>query len=58
VPNWGLPLPRPLPVIGLAGLYPANSLMGRSPILGRPPTGSAEEPLGKESFQSPLPIPD
>ena len=38
----GLPLPWPVPVIGLWGRYPHNNLIGRSPILGRqagkPPT--------------------
>ena len=29
----GLPLSRPVPVIGLPGSYPSNNLMGRRPIL-------------------------
>ncbi len=29
VPFSGLPLPRPLPIVGLVGLYPTNSLIGR-----------------------------
>ena len=28
VPFWGVPLSRPLPVIGLVGHYPTNNLMG------------------------------
>jgi hypothetical protein len=31
----GLLLSKPVPVTGLVGLYPTNSLIGRSPILGR-----------------------
>jgi hypothetical protein len=34
-PNSGLPLSRPIPVIGLVGLYPANYLIGHGPILQR-----------------------
>ena len=30
----GLLLSEPVPVTGLVGLYPANNLIGRSPILG------------------------
>ena len=35
VPISGLPLSRPVPVIGLVGRYPTNNLIGRGPILGR-----------------------
>ena len=35
VPIWGLPLSRPLPVLGLAGHYPTNYLIGRRPPLGQ-----------------------
>jgi hypothetical protein len=34
-PIWGLPLSRPLPVLGLVGRYPTNYLIGPPPILGR-----------------------
>ncbi len=30
---WGLPLSRPLRIFGLVGLYPANSLIRRRPIV-------------------------
>lgn len=35
-PISGLPLPRPVPVIGMRGFYPLIYLMGPGPILGRP----------------------
>jgi len=35
VPISGLPLSRPVPVIGLVSRYLTNYLIGRSPILGR-----------------------
>ncbi len=35
VPVSGLRLSPPVPIIGLAGRYPANYLIGRRPILGR-----------------------
>ncbi len=35
MPFSGLQLSLPPPIIGLAGRYPANSLIGRSPILKR-----------------------
>ena len=31
----GLPLSRPLPIVGLVGLYPTNNLIGRQLILQR-----------------------
>ena len=32
---WGSTLSRPLPIAGLVGRYPANYLIGRTPIPGR-----------------------
>ena len=32
---WGTFLSEPLPIVALVGLYPANKLMGRIPILHR-----------------------
>ena len=35
VPISGLQLSLPVPIVGLVGYYPANNLIGRSPILRR-----------------------
>ena len=35
VPMWGTFLSEPLPIVALVGRYPANQLMGRTPILYR-----------------------
>ena len=35
VSSSGLPLSRPLPIVGLVGLYPTNNLIGRRLILSR-----------------------
>ena len=32
---WGSTLSRPLPIVALVGRYPANQLIGRTPIPGR-----------------------
>ena len=55
---WGLPLPRPLPIIGLGGHYPPNNLMGRRPILGRVQTAWVCTPFGAEPFQASAPMGD
>ncbi len=35
VPVWGVMLSHPLPIVALVGRYPANKLIGRTPIPGR-----------------------
>jgi len=56
VPIWGLPLSRPPPVFGLAGRYPANNLMGRSPILGRRSGVNPRYALSGKDPSRPLPL--
>ena len=46
----GPPLSRPVPVTGLVGHYPTNSLIGRSPILERQKRSMLVTPLNL-SFQ-------
>lgn len=46
---WGLPLPWPLPVIGLVSRYLTNSLIGRSPIV-RPAAYNSAADFGEEGF--------
>jgi len=57
-PIWGLPLSRPLPVIGLAGRYPANYHDGPQPHPRAPTPTSRCGPLGGEPFQASPPIGD
>ena len=54
VPIWGLPLSRPLPVLGLTGRYPANYLMGRRPPLGRSWEGISQLPFGNRGIPHPI----
>ena len=54
VPIWGLPLSRPLPVLGLAGRYPANYLIGRRPPLGRNWEGLSQFPFGNGGIPHPI----
>jgi hypothetical protein len=50
VPMWGAMLSHPLPIDGLVGRYPANYLIGRTPIQGRlnfnPRPMPAQNPMG------------
>lgn len=58
VPIWGLPLSRPLPVLGLTGRYPANYLMGRRPPLGRDWEGLSQSLSEMGEFHTPFPMED
>ena len=56
VPIWGLPLSRPLPVLGLASHYPANYLIGRRPLLGRNWEGLSQFLSEMREFHTPFPM--
>ena len=56
VPISGLPLPRPVPVIGLVSRYLTNNLIGRGPILGQRLEACPKRLLGEDSFQRSSPI--
>ena len=47
---WGLPLPWPLPVIGLVSRYLTNCLIGRSAIV-KPDRYDSRSDLDHEAFQ-------
>ena len=55
-PISGLPLSRPVRIIGLPGRYPSNNLIRRSPILRR--RGQRTEPFRQGAFQHSLSIGD
>ncbi len=54
---WGTTLSRPLPIVALVGRYPANQLIGRTPIPGRRSFArSAMRHRGAMRDYSPFPV--
>ncbi len=53
VPLSGLSLPRPVLIVGLVGLYPANNLIRRRLILGSRKVHSSINPISGVTFSFP-----